>query len=342
MSDAALPAVVEQPVADQAPPPLSFPELVYAHQRWRRAQRGANGDSAEAAFHAAVARFEQEHGRIVHAYWCSRIESAVALTERAVPRMFSVVAHPRLRFHRASDWATKGEPEVAAQLHRCDELAIRAEHVLTGLRRRVCMQLAMTAAAHVLSLVDDRSAHPDAAHTRSAVKQEKARLDEVEAYYREAANGQAQMVYFAGMAACAALLAGVGCVLWLALGHRDVLGPLIAGAIGAVVSVIQRINTGTFDVEYDVGRGYVFFLGALRPAIGAVFGLAISFAVTSGLLNLPVVGKGSEAKFAALLVVTFFAGFSERWAQDTLAASVPNAGKTKASPPHAPPLPPTA
>ena len=328
MSDAALPAVGEPPIAALGtPPPVTFPELVYAHQRWRRSLRGPNGDAAETAFHDAVARFEEQHGRIVHAYWCSRIESAVALTERPVARLLRT-ATPRLKFHRASDWATKGEPSAAAQLHRCDELAIRAEHVLTGLRRRVCMQLAMTAAAHALSLVDDRAAHPDEAHTKSAVEQEKARLDEVEAYYREAANGQAQMVYFAGMAAAAALLTGVGTLLWIAVGQRNVLGPLIAGAIGAVVSVLQRINSGTFDVEYDVGRGYVFFLGALRPAIGAVFGLAISFAVTGGLLNLPTVGKGSEAKFAALLVVTFFSGFSERWAQDTIAASV-NGAKPK-------------
>jgi hypothetical protein len=339
MSDAAFPAVADSPAAATPPAALTFPELVYAHQRWHKAMRGADGDAAEAAFHHAVTRFEQEHGRIVHAYWCSRIESAVALTERPASRLLRSFSHPRLRFHRASDWATKGEPAVAAQLHRCDELAIRAEHVLTGLRRRVCMQLAMTAAAHVLSLVDDRAAHPDAAHTLSAVEQEKARLDEVEAYYREAANGQAQMVYFAGMAASAAVLAGVGTVLWIALSHRQLFGALIAGSIGAVVSVIQRINTGTFDVEYDVGRGYVFFLGALRPAIGAVFGLAISFAVTSGMLHLPVVGTGPEARFAALLVVTFFAGFSERWAQDTLAASVPNPGKGKARPPLPPPTP---
>jgi hypothetical protein len=339
MSDAALPAVAEPPAAAQVPPrPLTFPELVYAHQRWRRALRGPNGDAAEAEFHDAVARFEAEHGRIVHAYWCSRIESAVALTERGTPKLLRAIRHPHIRFHRATDWATKGEPSVAEQLHRCDELAIRAEHVLTGLRRRVCMQLAMTAAAHVLSLVDDRAAHPDAEHTKSAVEQEKTRLDEVEAYYREAANGQAQMVYFAGMAAAAAVFAGVGCLLWISLGDRDVFGPLIAGAIGAVVSVIQRINSGTFDVEYDVGRGYVFFLGALRPAIGAVFGLAISFAVTGGLLNLPVIGKGKDAEFAALLVVTFFAGFSERWAQDTLAASVPNA-KPKTPRPVPPPTP---
>jgi hypothetical protein len=323
MSDAALPTLGEPPGAVQAtPPPMTFPELVYAHQRWRRAAGGGNGHAGESAFHHAVARFEQEHGRIVQAYWCSEIESAVALTERAVPRLLRLHRAPRLKFHRASDWATKGEPAVAAQLHRCDELAIRAEHVLTGMRRRVCMQLAMTAAAHVLSLVDDRAAHPHATHTKDAVKQEKARLDEAEAYYREAANGQAQMVYFFGMAASAALLAGVASVLWITLGQRNVLGPLIAGAIGAVLSVIQRINSGTFDVEYDVGRWYVFFLGALRPAIGAVFGLAISFAVTGGLLNLPSVGKGRDAEFAALLVVTFFSGFSERWAQDTLASSV--------------------
>jgi hypothetical protein len=323
MAGTALPAVAEPRILAPPTAALSFPELVYAHQRWRRALRSGDGGLAEDAFREATAAFEREHGRIVNVYWCSNVESAVALTERPARRSVRWLVRPRLQFHRVSDWATKGQPEVAAQLHRCDELAVRAEHVLTGLRRRVCMQLAMTAAAHVLSLVDARAAHDDPTHRHGAVEQEKARLDEVDAYYREAANGQAQMVYFAGMAIAAAVLAGVGCALWIGLGDRRLFGALIAGAIGAVVSVIQRINQGTFDVEYDVGRAYVLFLGALRPAIGAVFGVAVSFAVTSGMLTLPVVGDTADARFAALLVITFFAGFSERWAQDTLASTVP-------------------
>ena len=80
------------------------------------------------------------------------------------------------------------------------------------------------------------------------------------------------------------------------------------------------------QLDYDVGRPYALFLGGLRPLIGGAFALAISFAFTGGLLHLPVAaGESSNDRRLALLVVSFLAGFSERWAQDTLAAAVPQA-----------------
>jgi ABC-type branched-subunit amino acid transport system permease subunit len=106
---------------------------------------------------------------------------------------------------------------------------------------------------------------------------------------------------------------------------------VIAGSVGAVVSVVQRINAGDFELEYDVGRPYAFFLGGLRPLIGAAFALAISFAFTSGMMHLPISGTDRQANERyAILVVAFLAGFSERWAQDTLATAAP---KVKAPPP---------
>ncbi len=90
------------------------------------------------------------------------------------------------------------------------------------------------------------------------------------------------------------------------------------------MSVMQRINSGRFDLEYDVGPTYVRFLGALRPAIGAVFGLALYFAITSRILKLfELPQAGTTGRLYALLVIAFLAGFSERWAQDTLTSLAP-------------------
>jgi hypothetical protein len=157
------------------------------------------------------------------------------------------------------------------------------------------------------------------------VERERAALAKAEAYYREAANGQAQMVYFGGMAAVAVALSIVAAV-WLTLDWSSPVAALIAGAVGAVVSVVQRINTGRFTLEYDVGGPYAFFLGGLRPLIGGAFAMAISFAFSGGLLHLPVAaGETTDDRRLALLVLAFVAGFSERWAQDTLTALVPSA-----------------
>jgi hypothetical protein len=302
----------------------TFAELVYAHFDWWRALRDDHVPSAtKAGYHEALTRFEARHGEIVSAYWCSHVESAVALThkKRTLPW-----ATPASEFHRESDWATQNSPDIARELHRCDELAVRAKTVLTGVRRLICMQLVMASAAHLLSLVDARAAHTDTAKAEAALEQERDALSETEKYYREAANGQAQIVYFVGMAAVAIALS-VGAAIWLAIDWASPVAALVAGALGAVVSVIQRINAGKFQLDYDVGRPYALFLGGLRPLIGGAFALAISFAFTGGLLHLPVAaGESSNDRRLALLVVSFLAGFSERWAQDTLAAAVPQAG----------------
>jgi hypothetical protein len=123
-----------------------------------------------------------------------------------------------------------------------------------------------------------------------------------------------------------AVIAGI----WLAIDWTAPVAALMAGALGAVVSVIQRINAGTFTLDYDVGRPYALFLGGLRPLIGGAFALVISFAFNGGLLHLPLAASETDGhRRLALLVLSFLAGFSERWAQDTLAAAVPAASPRK-------------
>jgi hypothetical protein len=310
--------VVGQPVADGHA--VSFSELVAAHFHWWRDLHGESADrTAARAYDAARVAFEHRHGEIVSAYWCSRVESAVALTEK---KRFRGWLGPTWGFHRESDWATQSSPVVAAELHRCDELAVRANAVLTGVRRRICLQLVVASAAHLLALVDARADNADEAITSAALKQERAAIRKAEAYYREAANGQAQMVYFAGMATVTLILSIVAAI-WLAIEWATPVAALVAGAIGAVVSVIQRITSGRFTLETDVG-GYPFFLGGLRPLIGGAFAMAIAFTFAGGLLHAPIAANEStDSKRLAFLVLAFVAGFSERWAQDTLTSVLP-------------------
>jgi hypothetical protein len=299
----------------------SFAELVYAHYAWWHALREpGERPHAHHAYERLRERFEEHHGRVVHAFWCTEIESAVALTER--PRRHRWWDSAELAFHRESDWATKAHPEVAAALHKCDELAVRAQTVLTGVRRRICLHLVAATAGHLLSLVDTTSGHENTAATTEALKREEQALADTEAYYKQAANGQAQIAYFAGMAAVTLLIALVSTVTLIYNDWTASVAALIAGSCGAVVSVVQRINAGDFDLDYDVGRPYAFFLGGLRPLIGGAFALAISFAFTSGIAHLPINAHDPDAnRRLALLVVSFVAGFSERWAQDTLATA---------------------
>jgi hypothetical protein len=299
----------------------SFSELVHAHHAWWRSRQGVAPDQAVAAGYDSLhAAFEAKHGEIVRAYWCSDIPSAVALTEKK--RLRGRVAST-FGFHRESDWATKNAPDVAAELHRCDALAVRAKAVLTGVRQRICLEVAVSSASNLLSLVDKRARSGDEDSTAEALDRERDTLKKVEAYYCEAANGQAQLVYFGGIAAVTLVIAAVATV-WLSISWAAPVAALVAGALGAVVSVIQRINSGVFQLEYDVGGPYTFFLGGLRPVLGGLFALAITFAISGGLVHMPVdAPEHSPTRRFALLVLAFLAGFSERWAQDTLTAIVP-------------------
>ena len=310
----------------------TFTELVYAHHGWRSAPHGGGPGEAEDLYFHKLQLFQALHGDVVDAYWCSHIESAVALTEQ--PRRFPL--RPRIGFHRETDWATKRLPEIAAELHRLDALAIRARTVLSGVREAICLQLVAASAAHLLSLADEAASPESPRELNKALREEKARIDKVETYYHEAANGQAEIVYFAGMASVALLVAALGGLVLLF--HQDAyltgVVALIAGSLGAVVSVIQRITNNSFKVDYDIGRPYAFFLGGLRPLIGGTLAIAVAYTFESGILHLPTATASLHGQHLALVVVSFLAGFSERWAQDTLATAVPQQHAVAAAPPQ--------
>lgn len=319
---------------------VTFPDLVRIHFRWRQALRSDStvGDELCAKldrdYHEALECFEEEHGKLINAYWCAEVESAVALTAGKpnsgwLRRLLSVSP----RFHRVSDWATRDEPEIARALHHCDELAVRAGEVLRGRSRRIAIQLVMTSACHLLSLVDARGDNPPEAQ-KAAVAAELRELAEVARSYRQSANGDAQLVYFAGMAVGIAALG----LLYLFTGSvldregvdaETIVGCLVAGAVGAVVSVIARVNSGSFALDEDVARGYTLFLGSLRPWIGSIFGLLIYFAVTSNFVQIFQVPEDATEAFYFFCVLAFAAGFSERWAQDTLTGGLSGRGRGK-------------
>ncbi len=303
---------------------VSFPELVRLRYVWRRsvtADGDAGDDAAAQAYYDARADFEHHNGRIVNAYWCSELEAAVALTEKRHSSPLKLLRTPIRRFHRVSDYATRREPEIARLLQQCDELAIRAVAVLGGRNQRICTQLVMACAGHLLSLVD-RPPIPQPT-IRKALESEYQDFSGAQAYYRQAANSEAQMTYFVGMAIGLGLLGGLylltGELLDIAgVNEANIIGCLTAGAIGALVSVIARINSGSFALDFDIAPSYTLFLGSLRPWIGSIFGLVMYFALTSGFLNLFDIPSDPEQRFYFLCMIAFLAGFSERWAQDTL------------------------
>ena len=85
----------------------------------------------------------------------------------------------------------------------------------------------------------------------------------------------------------------------------------IAGAVGALASVSWRVLTFG-ELRVDAGASVLTLrgLGAVRPVVGSIFGLAAYFALKSGFIHLGTTNFYYYAFFA------FVAGFSERFLPD--------------------------
>jgi len=143
--------------------------------------------------------------------------------------------------------------------------------------------------------------------------------------YEQAALREAQIVYLGGMLMGVLALCAIAVPVGLLLAGTDVpvdrtifFGCVIAGAIGALISVVTRMSADKFHVRHEVGRGYVQRVAAFRPFIGSVFGLLVYFALAGGVIKQINVPDPEAERFAFFLVFAFAAGFSERMVKEVL------------------------
>jgi hypothetical protein len=322
---------------------VSFAELVRVHYEWERAsRRGRPDDELERAFRQKLDEFQKAEGTLLHAYWSRRRPSAVALTVRSqrTRRWWSLgrwmpararveeEVDPRtdpdaiVRLHRATDWLAR-EAKIADLLHQCDTLGIRVGEVLRGTSERIAMEWIFAVQSHLLGLIERTNGKATDEEINAIEKAQKRELVELERYYARAADRSGRVVYFWGMmvgAFFAALLAaglavGLGVTGWFQEPYsNDVQAFFVsyaAGGIGAIVSVMSRMASGDkFELDYEVGRPIVRRLGTFRPFVGAVFGVAVYFLISSGLPQVEL--PADEEAFFYYGTVAFLAGFFER------------------------------
>jgi hypothetical protein len=95
---------------------------------------------------------------------------------------------------------------------------------------------------------------------------------------------------------------------------------ILAGGIGSITSVMVRITRGqNLSVDTRQGVGVTLLAGSFRPLVGAVFGVVFYLLVVSKFIPVEIAAE-KEHFYASL---AFLAGFSERWAQDTIVRSTP-------------------
>jgi len=124
----------------------------------------------------------------------------------------------------------------------------------------------------------------------------------------------------------------------------EAFGCVVAGGIGTFFSVVLRMTTGSFHIDYEIGRRRLRLIGSFRPFIGAASGLALFFAAESGVVKLPGATRvmPNYKEFYLLAFFAFLAGFSERFARETFLNADQEVAAAQGAPAGGPPANPDA
>ena len=112
----------------------------------------------------------------------------------------------------------------------------------------------------------------------------------------------------------------------------DLVRAIAAGGLGAIISVMIRISRGQrLDVDTTQEPSMTCLAGSFRPVIGGVLGVALYVLLKAHVIPLDVPAASDPATPYFFTAIAFLAGFSERWAQDTIVRSTPLATSTSGS-----------
>jgi hypothetical protein len=232
------------------------------------------------------------------------------------------------------DWITE-------RLLDCRNLQTEIRQVLGPPNSRVCtemlfgliVQLLRQADAHVKACKSETGPATKLAADAGQLVYEQ-QLVSARSFYVRAALRVAQNRYFAGMllgvlflvlAVVAMLGLQMTAFRWTLI-EDDVqilVASLLVGGLGAMVSVMQRLTKGQLQLPYRASKTEMVLYGFFRPLIGAVFGTLLFVVLRAGLISVAGAPPAVDAQRLLYFYVAlaFFAGFSERWAQDVLSAS---------------------
>jgi hypothetical protein len=301
--------------------------------------RGILHGEAERDFQHLLAGFERRHGEIQNAYWCTREASAVAITAKRPYGWAGTLLRlpPVVRFHAATHWVTRDLPEVAGLLYRCEAMSVKFTELLRHGNQQIAMEWLLAIAGHLLGFAD-QSERPSKAETKELVTDVEKELRELERFYRRAGEASGRIVYFWGMMIGVAALTGIaaagiallelnGDLDFDSANQQNLFASYAMGAVGAVVSALSRMASGRraqFSLDFEVGRAPIRRVASFRPLIGAVFALVLYFALLGDLIQLG--SEDGEEPLEYYAVLSFFAGFSERWVRGVLAPVAQLAG----------------
>jgi len=320
-----------QLAAAETPSMPMLADGVVAHQvRQRREDAGEDGLAwvtqadrrlLREHFGTLLRTFSAEHEGIRRSYFARHCLAAAVLTGR-----------DEIEVVLARDMPSS---ELIQVIRRAQALGYLAWHRLEMYDRSLCQRMIFSVILEVLRRLDRDSAagerNPET--TGGGLAQLQRNLDEAEDFMLRCATRRAQTEYLQGLLTHGSLLLVpllAATATTVLVDHESFAGVLgqallvtIAGAVGALVSVMWRMTSGTFSInlptlDYASARSQLRLMGALRPAIGGIFALAVFVFAMSPLLPLNSESRGDPYFLVAL---GFLAGFSERFAQDMFVRS---------------------
>jgi hypothetical protein len=290
-----------------------------------RRETSGSGDDPERVAQLRAA-FEARHGAIVALECWAHIRAAAALTGSSEIH----VQHPLPGLVA---------PEFAELAWRCDHLGMLTSRFLRQRDQERCATKTFGVLRGVLDLAEHSppagpqltepletpgpSKRPEPPHDHVTSERLKVLNDEynlIKHLYEAFAQRKARQDYFKGVGVGALLLIAVVGLGRLLGARDDPLGALLAGGGGALGSIISQATFGRVYRDRVAGGTWLTLTGLFRPVIGAIFGIVFYGLIRSSLLPVKPPSDPTAA-LAFYCTIAFVAGFSHRWAQDTISAA---------------------
>lgn len=296
---------------------VSFVELIDAHEGREAKAQSRDQQQLKRAYvqiYPLVRQtFVEAHGELVDMYPSPRMNAYAALTKPVRTRR-PFKNDPKPDFHFVYDLTSA---PVAGQLFsRISQLAYDAKRIVPSRRLAECLEQLYSATTDLLRLLEEHSKHTDHARELDKITVIKGDLDQVELRYLQIT---ARLWYFLGV------LGGTGLAMFgaFAIGTAAKLSSVdiaavMFSAVGATLSVVQKISDDSLTVRYVVGPFYLCFLGIVRPVIGAFAGFLLQLAMVAGLIPLSLSGFAGQSY---ILLAGFAVGWAERSIPDIFSRS---------------------
>ena len=200
-------------------------------------------------------------------FWRRLLPGGPAIFDPA-PAASSAI-HIEPTFGDPEDWKAK---EI---LFQCLHLHYKALEFLAPQPRKICLRMIFGVITTLLGTLDHRQLERDSGNLPvrpfgadpGEVETLQRELKQAQAYYESSAQRQAQLEYLVGMVMFLGLaVAGTAAIaLFTPLLDEAATVSVLGGAAGAVVSVMNRMTSGSLKVRPEAGKKTIRALGFMRP-----------------------------------------------------------------------------